>query len=199
MAGKITIQEKSDAVLPRCPYCHEEVSVGQTLACPDCSVVIHDVCADEVSSCPTLGCEHEFRQAPSKKSADAVSRRSDNQTAMLAHLSTFAAWFVPFPFVNIIAPFIVWQVFRGTDRPSTSVHAARATNFQATLYIAAIVCIPFCWILIGFFMLGLLGLFDLYHTFRATIAASRGQPYIYPYSIEFIDEAKEEEMWGMAM
>ena len=69
------------------------------------------------------------------------------QWAMLCH---FAAFFgLVFPFGNLLGPLVVWQIKRDLD-PFVDAQGKEAVNFQISVTLAGLVCVPLMLILIGF-------------------------------------------------
>lgn len=117
----------------------------------------------------------------------------DQQTwRVLAHASAFIQ-FLGVP--SVVGPLIVWLLRR--DDPIVEPHARAALNFQLSLLIyflfggvvafvafVTIIGIPIA-ALIVIFLLVLLFL-ELLFALLATLAASRGQLYRYPMSLELV-------------
>lgn len=100
------------------------------------------------------------------------------QWAMFCH---FAAFFgLVFPFGNLLGPLIVWQLKRESDA-FIDAQGKEALNFQITVSLAALVCMLLMLVVIGFLLLGLLGLGALVLTVIAGVKANEGQNYRYPF------------------
>jgi uncharacterized Tic20 family protein len=89
------------------------------------------------------------------------------------------------PFANIIGPLILWLVkkdeFAGVD------HAGKeAVNFQITIFILVIICIPLVLVLIGWPLLLIVLIYDLVMCVNAAIKTNNGEAYRYPFSFRFI-------------
>jgi uncharacterized protein len=67
-----------------------------------------------------------------------------------------------------------------------SEHAKESLNFQITVFLAVIVSLILCLVIVGFFLLILVGLGATILAIVATIKASEGKLYKYPLSIRFI-------------
>jgi len=107
-----------------------------------------------------------------------VAPTSEEKTmALLAHVLTFVS--------NIIAPLIIYLV-KKDDSSFVAFHAKESLNFQITMLIAFIVSILLWVVIIGFFITWLLGIADLVLVIVATMKASEGKLYRYPFSIRFI-------------
>ncbi|MCY1297431.1 hypothetical protein D9M70_468700 [compost metagenome] len=100
------------------------------------------------------------------------------QWAMFCH---FAAFFgLVFPFGNLLGPLIVWQIKKDLD-PFVDAQGKEALNFQITVSLAALVCFLLMLVVIGFLLLGLLGIAALVLTVIAGVKANEGQDYRYPF------------------
>ncbi|KPW83583.1 hypothetical protein SAMN05216596_104459 [Pseudomonas congelans] len=105
------------------------------------------------------------------------------QWAMFCHLSALIG--LVFPFGNLLAPLIFWQMKRESD-PFIDSQGKEALNFQITAAIAGLVCIMLMFVVIGIalFMLVCLGAFIL--TVIAGVKANNGLNYRYPFTLRFI-------------
>jgi len=118
---------------------------------------------------------------------------SDQQMwRVLAHASAFIQ-LLAIP--SLVGPLVVWLIKR--DDPVVEPHARAALNFQLTLLIyfvggiilavlAAITIVGIGLSVLILIFLGLLVLLELLFALLATLAASRGEIYVYPMSIELI-------------
>ncbi|RJG12875.1 DUF4870 domain-containing protein [Pseudomonas cavernicola] len=100
------------------------------------------------------------------------------QWAMFCHFAAFLG--LVFPFGNLLGPLIVWQIKKDLD-PFVDAQGKEALNFQITVALAAVVCILLMLVVIGFALLGLLGIGALVLTIIAGIKANEGQAYRYPF------------------
>jgi uncharacterized Tic20 family protein len=110
--------------------------------------------------------------------------RKDNQLLVITHLSQLITLVIGFG--SLIVPLILWatqkeKVFNMDE------HGKSIVNFQLSLIIYFIVCIP----LIIFFGLGLLGfvflgIISVIFPVVNAIKASRGEVATYPLSLKFI-------------
>ena len=119
--------------------------------------------------------------------------RNDKNYSSITHLSGFAGWF--FPFGNIIAPLVMW-IAKKNDSTYIDIHGKAAINFQLSLalygFLLAILIIPITILTLG---LGLLAIgiaiipaliLNIVLIISASIKASNGEYYDYPFTIEFI-------------
>jgi uncharacterized Tic20 family protein len=102
---------------------------------------------------------------------------------MLAHLSSFAGYIMPFG--NIVGPLLVW-LLKKDESAFVAEHAKEALNFQISLTIYIIVSALLMCVLIGFVLLPALLIADVVLTVMAAVAASNGTMYRYPLTIRFV-------------
>ena len=106
-----------------------------------------------------------------------VAPTSEEKTmAILSHILCLVAWF--------LAPLIIYLVKK--DSEYVQAHAKESLNFQLTMLIAWIVSFILLFIIIGAFLMFLLGIANLVLVIVATIRASENKMYRYPFSIKFI-------------
>ncbi|QEC68057.1 DUF4870 domain-containing protein [Panacibacter ginsenosidivorans] len=111
-------------------------------------------------------------------SLPAIVPTSDEKTlGLLAHVLTFVASF--------LAPLIIYLIKKDQSE-FVADHAKESLNFQITLFLAVMVCIPLSIILIGIPVLILIGVLSLVWRIVATIKASEGKIYRYPYCLRLI-------------
>ena len=90
-----------------------------------------------------------------------------------------------FPFGNLIAPFVIWQL-KKEEFPLVDDQGKSVLNFQLTVLIAAIICGFLMFAAVGFILLPLLSLYALVMTIIAIIKVNDGENYRFPYSFTFI-------------
>lgn len=103
--------------------------------------------------------------------------------ATLAHLAGLAGYLVPLG--SIVGPFVVW-LLKKDELAFVDDQGKEALNFQITMTIAAILCIPLVFIVIGIFLLGAVAIVDIVLTIVAAIRANGGEAYRYPLSIRLV-------------
>ncbi|HET8573438.1 MAG TPA: DUF4870 domain-containing protein [Edaphocola sp.] len=96
---------------------------------------------------------------------------------LLAHIITIVSSF--------IGPIIIYLI-KKDDSEFVANHAKESLNFQITMLIAYIVCFILMLVVIGVFLIGLLSIIDLVLVVVATIKASEGKNYRYPFCIRLI-------------
>ena len=106
--------------------------------------------------------------------------------AMFCHLAGLAGLIPVAPvFGSVIAPLIIWQI-KKNEFEFVDEQGKEAVNFQISMLLYSIICIPFCFICIGFFMLAAVGIVDIVFLLIAAIKANNGEHYRYPICIRFI-------------
>jgi len=109
-----------------------------------------------------------------------ISENEERQWAMFAHIGTFSSIVVPLG--NFIAPIVVWQL-KKHDSDYVVEQAKEALNFQISLVIYTLLCLPLCFIVIGFFLIFALVIFGLITVIVAGVKANEGEDYQYPMCI----------------
>ncbi len=104
--------------------------------------------------------------------------------AMFCHLAGLAGILVPM-IGNIVAPLIVWQIKKEED-PFIDEQGKEAVNFQISMSLYMVICIPLCFICIGAFLVPAVALFYLIFLLIAAVNANNGHHYRYPLIIRFI-------------
>jgi uncharacterized Tic20 family protein len=85
----------------------------------------------------------------------------------------------------LLGPLVLWLVKR-EDHPFIDEQGKEAVNFQITMFLALLVCLPFVLIVIGLFMMIAVGILMTVFPIVGAIQASEGKAYRYPLSIRFI-------------
>lgn len=112
-----------------------------------------------------------------------VLSESERTWAMLCHLSAFAGFF--FPFGGIIGPLICWMS-RKDESAWVDENGKAAMNFNLSLLLYTILIIPLCFILVGFFFLGIIYTLKVVCIIIASVSSSKGEKFKYPLAIPFI-------------
>jgi uncharacterized Tic20 family protein len=117
--------------------------------------------------------------------SDAPQVSKDEQNwAMICHLAALAGFVIPFG--NVVGPLIVWLIKRA-EMPQVDLHGKEAVNFQITVSIAFLICIPLMFILIGIPLMFAIGIGALILTIIAAVKVSGGNlDYRYPFAIRLI-------------
>ena len=138
----------------------------------------------EQPSTPPPGQDPPPVAAPQPVAAPPMSESDVRQWAMFCHLGAFAQ-FVGVPFGGLIAPIVIWQIKKDAH-PFIDEQGKESVNFQLSVLVAVIACIPLCFILIGFLLLVVVGIGNIVYIILAALAANKGEHYRYPVSIRFI-------------
>jgi len=110
--------------------------------------------------------------------APIVAPSSDDKTlGILAHILCIVGGF--------LAPLIIYLIKKDSS-PYVTAHAKESLNFQLTVLIAYIISWILIFVLIGFLLVFLVMIGNLILVIMATIKASEGKFYKYPFSIKFI-------------
>ncbi|MBN8835676.1 MAG: DUF4870 domain-containing protein [Sphingobacteriia bacterium] len=108
---------------------------------------------------------------------DYTPTQDEKNIAMLSHLLTFIA--------PIIAPLIIY-VLKKNESPFIEAHAKESLNFHLTATLFFIVSIILIIVLVGILLLCVIGLATTVLAIVATIRASEGRIYQYPFTIRFV-------------
>jgi uncharacterized Tic20 family protein len=126
----------------------------------------------------------ENRPPTSPYSSQPPFSDSDSRTwAVITHLSAIPGSFVVIG--SVLAPLIIWHIQKQRSE-FLDFHGKEAVNFNITIALAAAVCFVLFLLLIGIFLLWIVGAIWLVFTIIAAIKASNGEYYRYPISIRFI-------------
>jgi uncharacterized Tic20 family protein len=110
--------------------------------------------------------------------------REDNQLLVITHLSQLLTCITGFG--GLIVPLILW-VTQKDKVYKMDEHGKRILNFQLSLIVFAILCIP-AILLLGLGILGLIviGLISIAFPIINAVKASNGESPRYPLSINFV-------------
>jgi len=104
--------------------------------------------------------------------------------AVLTHLASLA-FLIGIPFGNIVGPLVVWLI-KKDQFPMVNDGGKDALNFQITMAICAMACIPLMFIIIGFFLIFAVAVFDIIMVILAAVKASEGVRFKYPLTLQLI-------------
>ena len=102
---------------------------------------------------------------------------------MLCHMSALVG--VVLPFGNLLGPLICWLV-KKNEYPFVNDQGKESLNFQITVMIAILVCIPLMFICIGILLAIAIGIASVVFVIIAAIKANDGQAYRYPWTLRLI-------------
>jgi uncharacterized protein len=144
--------------------------------CPACSARLDQ----QALTCPQCGAN--LAASGTNGTTGAVDQAVRN-TAVVAHLSTFAGLVLPFG--SVIGPLAVWLTRRNED-PFIDDAGREALNFGISIAIYGLVMLVAALMLIGipFLIVGLVAWVVL--ASLAAAKASQGQRYRYPLTMRFV-------------
>jgi len=112
-----------------------------------------------------------------------LENKDERMWGMLCHLSALAGFIIPFG--NIIGPLIVYSM-KKDEYKFVADQGKESLNFQISILIYLAISTIAVLLLIGFFLLMIVGLAALILTVIAAVKANDGEYYRYPLSIQFI-------------
>jgi uncharacterized Tic20 family protein len=118
-----------------------------------------------------------YQQQPQAYQQQPLSPQDERTWSLLAHIGTIVLGF--------IAPLIVLLV-QGEKSPMVRAHSIESLNFQITVTIGYIVSSILMVVLIGFVTFFVIWAAALVFAILATIAASKGLPYKYPFALRLV-------------
>lgn len=110
--------------------------------------------------------------------------KEERTWSLFTHLSPLLSY-LGIPFVNIIAPLIIWQI-KKDEMPFVAANAKECLNFQISVTIYAIVCVLMIFAFVGIPFLIIFGIVALILAIFAAIKANDGEVYKYPITIRFL-------------
>lgn len=113
-----------------------------------------------------------------------VATDKDQRTwGMLAHFSPLAGFVVPLG--GLIAALVLWQI-KKDQAPFVAEQARESLNFQLTVLIAVLACIPLLFVVVGMLLIPALGIAQFVLALIAGLRANEGQPYRYPLTLRMV-------------
>lgn len=104
--------------------------------------------------------------------------------AMITHLSALPGSL--FLIGSVLAPLVIWQIQK--DKSTfVDYHGKEAVNFQITMAIAFALSFLLMFVIIGVFLISIVGIIWLLFTIIAAIKANNGEYYRYPVTFRFIN------------
>ena len=110
--------------------------------------------------------------------------QDEKTPALFTHLSALSQ-LVGIPFGNIVGPLVLWLIFRERS-DYVNHHGKEAVNFNISFMIYFAVAGILCFVIIGLLLLPVLVVVWIVFVIIATVKASNGEGYRYPFTIRFI-------------
>ena len=116
--------------------------------------------------------------------AEQIENNPEAKTfGMLCHLLALARFIIPMG--NIIGPLVIWLI-KKDQYAFVNDQGKESLNFQITVTIAMAIAGVLVFVLIGFVLMPLIAIAALVMVVLASIAASNGKSYRYPFSIRLV-------------
>lgn len=144
--------------------------------------------------------EEEYAEAKSKvlssgatRSPREVASGMDNRTySMLLHFSQLCGYVVPF--LGLAVPVVLWAIRR--EDSYIDQQGKAVFNWMISSFIYFVVCLVLTMVVVGVFLLALLGLVSIVFVVLGAIRAKDGVIQDYPLSIPFFTVTPAQEADG---
>lgn len=110
--------------------------------------------------------------------------KQSNTWGMLCHLTALSLC-IGIPFGNIVGPLVVWLI-KKDEYAFVNEQGQESLNFQISMTIYGVISAILCLVIIGFFLLLAIVVADFILVIIATVKASKGEAYKYPFTIRLI-------------
>jgi len=108
---------------------------------------------------------------------------TERNWSVAAHLGTLVGALVPF--ANVVVPLALWLLKRD-ESVFVGENARESLNFQISMTIWFGVAFLLTWILVGYLLLAALAVFDFVVVVLASLRASEGHVYRYPFTLRLV-------------
>jgi uncharacterized Tic20 family protein len=112
-----------------------------------------------------------------------IENKDERMWGMFCHLFALGGFIIPLG--NIIGPLVAWLI-KKDEYPFVDDQGKESLNFQISILLYLIVSGILAVIVIGFFLMAAVGIFNLIMIIIASIKANDGEAFRYPLSIKFI-------------
>ncbi|MGK7395914.1 MAG: DUF4870 domain-containing protein [Candidatus Cyclobacteriaceae bacterium M3_2C_046] len=109
---------------------------------------------------------------------------NEKQWLIAAHLGTLIGYVVPFG--NILVPLVIY-ISKKQESKTIEDQSRESLNFQITVTIFALIAGLLVILLVGFFLLMAVAVFQLVFVILATIEVDKGNLYRYPVNFRIIN------------
>ena len=118
-----------------------------------------------------------------ENNSNGLAKQEERSLGLACHLLAFVG--MVFPFGNILGPLVIWLV-KKDDSAFVDDQGKEALNFNITISIAGFVAFLLTFVVIGAFLLPIIGIFWLVMTIVAAVKANGGEYYRYPLTLRLI-------------
>ena len=125
----------------------------------------------------------EAKTAAGPADSGAMGTKEERTYAMFCHLGALSGFVVPFG--NIIVPLVLWLIKKDSS-PFIDLNGRESLNFQLSMLIYTLISAALMLVVIGFFLLAALWIFNLVIVIIAGVRAESGAQFRYPLTIRFI-------------
>jgi uncharacterized Tic20 family protein len=110
--------------------------------------------------------------------ADPIPTQDEKNLGLIMHVLSLVG-------LSLIGPLIVWLIKKG-ESAFINLQGRELLNFQLSILIYALICVPLCFILIGIPMLFAIGIASLILTIIGLVKATEGKIYRFPLTIRML-------------
>lgn len=118
-----------------------------------------------------------------ENNSNGLAKQEERSLGLACHLLAFVG--MALPFGNILGPLVMWLV-KKDDSAFVDDQGKEAVNFNITISIAGFVAFLLTFVVIGAFLLPVIGIFWLVMTIIAAVKANGGEYYRYPLTMRLI-------------
>ena len=115
---------------------------------------------------------------PPSLPADPVPTQDEKNLGLIMHVLSLVGF-------SLLGPLIVWLI-KKDESPFINAQGRELLNFQLSFLIYTIVCIPLCFVLIGFPLLIVVGIGAFILTIIGLVKATEGKIYRFPVTIKML-------------
>jgi uncharacterized Tic20 family protein len=109
---------------------------------------------------------------PGAAGAPSGLSKDERTWAMLAVLSPLIGYIIPL--ASVIAPLVIYFIKRDESK-FVAFHALQSVYFQIAVLVAVIICIPLCFVCVGFILLPVVAIGGLVYMVVIAIKANNGE------------------------
>jgi hypothetical protein len=130
---------------------------------------------------------HEPNTSPTGASVSVAPSSTERAFSVLAHMSSLLGYTVPFG--QFLAPYTI-QLLRGFESDFVLVHTREVLNFQLTILALLLLGLLLSPLGIGWVVIAAALLHSLVQTVRGAQAASRSEPFRYPFALRLLGRTR---------